>query len=156
MNVTIHNKSTTESSNRVSSASHSINEAKNKKGYLKLAGTFLVFIWIHSCATLPALAQDNLPYDEVNINGRVLNFIEKIVVERFLGRDLPNGKYWLETDTGVWGHVGGPAKGKLFIPPEYRKYVEKEKTPSTESRPQAKITAVTAGADGGYSIDGMY
>ncbi len=156
MKVVQQNKSTTESSNRVSSISHSNVEGNNRKGYLKLAGTFLVFIWIHSCATLPALAQDTVPYDEVNINGRVLNFIEKIVVERFLGRDLPNGKYWLETETGIWGHVGGPAKGKLFIPPEYRKYVEKEKSPAPESRPLPEVTAVTAGADGGYSIDGMY
>jgi hypothetical protein len=45
-------------------------------------------------------------------------------LEDHIDRDIADGNYWFELDTGMWGPVGGTAIGRIVIPEDYRDYVE--------------------------------
>jgi len=53
--------------------------------------------------TLPALAQWGRA---VNVNGQWLNPQQIFEADQIAGFHLPNGYYWYDPTTGVWGGVG--------------------------------------------------
>lgn len=54
----------------------------------------------------------------VTVNGALLGPQELAMADRAAGFPLPDGDYWLDRQTGVWGVVGGPALGR--VPPDLR------------------------------------
>ena len=47
-----------------------------------------------------------------------------MALEDHIDREIPDGNYWFEMDTGLWGPVGGKAIGHIEVPEDYRAYVE--------------------------------
>ncbi len=47
------------------------------------------------------------------VNGVLLNPYQTVEADRNVGFRLPNGAYWLDYRTGLWGAVGGPAVGRI-------------------------------------------
>jgi hypothetical protein len=45
----------------------------------------------------------------VVVNGRVMNSQALASLDRAACQQVPNGYYWLDTSTGVWGYAGNPA-----------------------------------------------
>ncbi len=45
----------------------------------------------------------------VVVNGRVMNQQALASLDRAACQQVPNGYYWLDTSTGVWGYAGNPA-----------------------------------------------
>ena len=75
-------------------------------------------------APLSARAGDASPVDDVIINGYVIGFFERLAIEHIVDQDLPDGRYWFEVDTGLWGPVGRPAAGHVAISQEDREWLE--------------------------------
>jgi hypothetical protein len=70
------------------------------------------------------VASEEVQYDDVVINDYKLGFFEQIALEDHIDRDIPDGNYWFELNTGMWGPVGGTAIGRIEVPEEYRDYIE--------------------------------
>lgn len=67
-------------------------------------------IAIALAASSPANAQS--PDRLVVVNGAVMNDTELLVLDTLnCGVPVPNGRYWLNTNTGAWGFQGGPRQG---------------------------------------------
>ncbi|MBI4785337.1 MAG: hypothetical protein HY785_29135 [Oscillatoriophycideae cyanobacterium NC_groundwater_1537_Pr4_S-0.65um_50_18] len=67
-----------------------------------------------SLFTLPASAQ-------VVINGYLFQGEELAQLEYFLGAPVPDGSYWLNTNTGDWGYAGdATVQGNLLAAPQSR------------------------------------
>ena len=47
------------------------------------------------------------------VNGARLTPEQLREAERLYGGPIANGRYWLDTKTGIWGYEGGPAQGRL-------------------------------------------
>ena len=47
------------------------------------------------------------------VNGVRLSAEQITVLERVEGGQIPCGRYWLDTATGIWGFEGGPPQGRL-------------------------------------------
>ena len=47
------------------------------------------------------------------VNGVLLNPYQTMEADRSTGFRLPNGAYWYDDRTGLWGVVGGPAVGRV-------------------------------------------
>ena len=73
---------------------------------------------------LPVAATEEVQYDDVFINGYKLGFFEQLALEDHIDRDIADGNYWFELDTGMWGPVGGTAIGRIVVPEDYQDYVE--------------------------------
>jgi hypothetical protein len=89
----------------------------------KLIGSLVLIMGLLLTA-LPAMASEEAQYDDVFINGYKLGFFEQLALEDHIDRDIADGIYWFELDTGMWGPVGGTAIGHIVIPAEYQDYVE--------------------------------
>ena len=98
---------------------------KNKiHGLSKAIGSLTLVLGLFLMTALPAVAAEEAQYDDVFINGYKLGFFEQMALEDHIDRDIPDGNYWFELDTGLWGPVGGNAIGHIEVPEEYREYVE--------------------------------
>jgi hypothetical protein len=73
--------------------------------------------------TLPAAASEETQYEDVYFNGYKLGFFEQLALEDHIDRDIADGDYWFELDTGMWGPVGGTAIGRIDVPEDYYDYV---------------------------------
>jgi hypothetical protein len=47
------------------------------------------------------------------VNGTRLNLAQIQQLERFHCGPIPNGHYWLNPNTGIWGYAGGPPQGHI-------------------------------------------
>jgi len=45
----------------------------------------------------------------VVVNGRVMNRQTLASLDQAACQQVPNGYYWLDTSTGIWGYAGNPA-----------------------------------------------
>jgi hypothetical protein len=45
----------------------------------------------------------------VVVNGQVMGPQELTTLDRYACQYVPNGYYWLNTQTGLWGYAGNPA-----------------------------------------------
>jgi hypothetical protein len=98
---------------------------KNKlKSVSKAIGSLALVVGLLLMASLPAVAAEKAQYDDVFINGYKLGFFEQMALEDHIDRDIEDGNYWFELDTGLWGPVGGKAIGHIVVPEDYREYVE--------------------------------
>ena len=52
----------------------------------------------------------------VVVNGVTLTPVQILQLEKVHGEYIPDGRYWLDTSTGIWGYEGGPAQGILGNP----------------------------------------
>ncbi|MCP5195639.1 MAG: hypothetical protein H6974_02430 [Gammaproteobacteria bacterium] len=50
----------------------------------------------------------------VVVNGQRLNTGEIQYLERISCTRIPNGRYWLNVRTGIWGYQGSGAQGHIF------------------------------------------
>ena len=94
---------------------------------MKLAkkfGTLAVVMGLLLMTAISASASEQVQYEDVIINGYKLGFFEQIALENHLDRDIPDGNYWFELTTGMWGPVGGTAIGRIEVSDEYREFIE--------------------------------
>jgi hypothetical protein len=73
-----------------------------------MAKRVFVFLFAASILTMsiPAVAHAQR---FVVVNGRVMNQQALVSLDRAACLQVPNGYYWLDTSTGVWGYPGNPA-----------------------------------------------
>ncbi len=104
-----------------------MNKSQNQnklKNMSKIIGSLALVMGLFLVTALPAVAAEETQYDDVFINGYKLGFFEQFALENHIDRDIADGNYWFELDTGMWGPVGGTAIGYIEIPEDYRDYVE--------------------------------
>ena len=94
------------------------------KSLLIALGSMTLVMGLFLIVALPAIAAEEAQYDDVFINGYKLGFFEQMALEDHIDRDIEDGNYWFELDTGLWGPVGGKAIGHIVVPEDYRDYVE--------------------------------
>jgi len=116
-------------------------EIQNKSMNISKFIGSLVLIMGLLLTALPATASEEAQYDDVFINGYQLGFFEQMALEDHIDRDIADGIYWFELDTGMWGPIGGTAIGHIVIPAEYQDYVE-----SKLSQPSQQVTKVNLSA----------
>ena len=49
----------------------------------------------------------------VVVNGVLMSQNQLGILDQLNGAPVPNGRYWLDVNTGVWGYEGGPPQGIL-------------------------------------------
>jgi hypothetical protein len=49
----------------------------------------------------------------VIVNGEQMTASQLTLLDQLHGEYIPNGRYWLNYNTGEWGYEGGPAQGVL-------------------------------------------
>lgn len=86
-------------------------------------GSMALVMGLFLVPALAAAAAEKTEYDDVIINDYKLGFFEQIALEDHIDRDIPDGNYWFELDTGMWGPVGGTSMGRIVVPEDYRDYV---------------------------------
>ena len=92
-----------------------------------------------------AFAQDENQYENVNVNGIVLNGFEVFALEQATGQDIPNGNYWYEMATGRWGYMGGPEEGYFNLPESFKKHITARKENAAKSAAEfAQVTSYTS------------
>lgn len=94
------------------------------KSVSKVIGSLALVLGLFLMTALPVAATEEVQYDDVFINGYKLGFFEQLALEDHIDRDIADGNYWFELDTGMWGPVGGTAIGRIVVPDDYKDYVE--------------------------------
>lgn len=89
-----------------------------------IVGSCVFALGLLILSSVSALAADNTEYDDVFINGYKLGFFEQLALENHMNQDIPDGNYWFELETGLYGPVGGPAIGRITVSEDYREFVE--------------------------------
>jgi len=90
----------------------------------KIIGSIILLIGLLLVTVVPGMASEKAQYDDVFINGYKLGFFEQLALEDHIDREIPDGNYWFEMSTGMWGPVGGTAIGRIEVPEDYRDYIE--------------------------------
>jgi hypothetical protein len=49
----------------------------------------------------------------VVVNGQLLDAHWLALLDEAAGERVPNGRYWLNQETGAWGYEGGPLQGYI-------------------------------------------
>ncbi|MDH3256373.1 MAG: hypothetical protein OEM27_02050 [Nitrospinota bacterium] len=115
-----------------------MNKSQNQNKLKKVSqiiGSLALAMGLCLMTALPAVATEKIQYEDVYINGYKLGFFEQMALEDHINRDIPDGDYWFELDTGMWGPVGGTAIGRIVVPEDYQDYVESKlsnQIPATE------------------------
>lgn len=117
-----------------------------KNYYFNLRGCRNALVGILILGTLlmcapSAFAQDETSYENVNVNGIVLNGFEVFALEQATGQDIPNGNYWYDMETDQWGYEGGPAEGFLNLPESFKEYLNASKENSSATPTEFAQTA---------------
>ena len=107
----------------------------------KIVGPLAVVMGLFLMTPFSAAASENVQYEDVIINGYKLGFFEQMALENHIDRDIPDGNYWFEVTTGMWGPVGGTAFGRIEVSDEYREFIE-----SKFSKKQNQVTNVKLSA----------
>lgn len=101
------------------------NQIQNKlMNVYKIVGSLALVMGLFLATALPAVASGKAEYEDVFINGYKLGFFEQLALEDHMDRDIPDGNYWFELDTSMWGPVGGTAIGRIEVPEDYQDYVK--------------------------------
>ena len=98
----------------------------------KIIGSFALVIGLLLMTAASVVAAEKTQYDDVFINGYKLGFFEQMALEDHIDRNIPDGNYWFELETGMWGPVGGTALGRIEVSEEYRDFVESKFSNTTE------------------------
>ena len=70
----------------------------------------MLIVGVALAASLPGLAQQ-MPR-QVIVNGAVMNRAQLMILDGLnCGSPVPDGRYWLNTQTGAWGYQGGRQEG---------------------------------------------
>ena len=124
------------------------NQSHNKKINASKAIVSLMFaLGVLLMIALPAAASDETQYEDVFINGYKLGFFEQMALEDHIDRDIPDGNYWFEMSTGMWGPVGGTAIGHIEVPDDYRDYVKSKFANPTQPTKVEMSASVTEECD---------
>ena len=103
------------------------------KSVSKIIGSVAVIMGLFLMTALPAVASEKIQYDDVFINGYKLGFFEQMALEDHIDRDIADGNYWFELDTGMWGPEGGTAIGRIVVPEDYQDYVKSKLSNTTQA-----------------------
>lgn len=77
-----------------------------------LIAALLIAAVVTFAAATPSQAQAQRRY--VVINGELLSSEQLYVLDRLAGAYVPNGAYWVDTNTGIWGYAGDPTpRGRI-------------------------------------------
>ena len=60
------------------------------------------------CLALAAVVPADAQQRYVVVNGALMSPQDLYVLDRMAGYYIPNGEYWLDPNTGVWGYAGNP------------------------------------------------
>jgi hypothetical protein len=119
------------------------NQIQNKSmNVSKIVGSLALVMGLFLATALPAVASEKAEYEDVFINGYKLGFFEQLALEDHIDRDIPDGNYWFELDTGMWGPVGGTAIGRIEVPEDYQDYVKSK----FANQSQATVIELSASA----------
>lgn len=118
------------------------------KSVSKIIGSTILAMGLLFIAAIPVMAAEKTQYDDVFINGYKLGFFEQLALEDHIDRDIPDGNYWFELSTGMWGPIGGTAIGRIEVPDDYRDYVE-----SKLANKQSQVTKVDLSASAAEECD---
>jgi hypothetical protein len=113
---------------------------KKSKSATKIVGSLALVMGLFLMTALSAAASEKAQYDDVFINGYKLGFFEQMALEDHIDQDIPDGIYWFEMETGMWGPVGGTAIGHIEVPEDYRDYV-KSKLSNKNQATQVELSA---------------
>ena len=121
------------------------------KSASKIIGSLALAMGLFLMTAFPVSATEEAQYeeaqyDDVYINGYKLGFFEQMALEDHIDRDIPDGNYWFEVDTGMWGPVGGTAIGRIVVPEDYRDYVE-SKLSNKNQITEVELSASAEGCD---------
>ncbi len=94
-----------------------------------------------------AVALDEVENND-DIIGYKLGFFEQFALEDPIDQDIPDGQYWFELETGMWGPVGGPAIGRIEVPEDYREYV-KTRLKKPDQAAQVELSSAAEECDTG-------
>ena len=114
----------------------------------KIIGSIILVMGLLLVTAVPVMASEKAQYDDVFINGYKLGFFEQLALEDHIDREIPDGNYWFEMSTGMWGPVGGTAIGRIVVPDDYRDYVE-----SKLANTQSQVTKVDLSASAAEECD---
>jgi hypothetical protein len=71
--------------------------------------------WLCAAALSAALCAEATAQSRwVVVNGQRLSDAQIAALARSNCRDIPNGAYWLNTQTGAWGYAGNPTTQGVF------------------------------------------
>ena len=71
--------------------------------------TFILFATLLLGASPASRAQARY----VVVNGQRMSAVDLQQLDRASCTRVPNGRYWLNIRTGVWGYEGGPPQGRM-------------------------------------------
>ena len=117
----------------------------------KIIGSLALAMGLLLMTAVPVVASEKAQYDDVFINGYKLGFFEQLALEDHINQDIPDGDYWFEIETGLWGPVGKPAIGRINVSEDYRDFVE-----SKLSKPRQAIKVDLSALVGGCENDCLY
>jgi hypothetical protein len=127
------------------------NQNQNKlKRVSKIIGSLALAMGLCLITALPAAAAEEAQYEDVYFNGYKLGFFEQLALEDHIHRDIPDGYYWFELDTGMWGPVGGTAIGRIVVPEDYREYVESKLSKQNQAT-EVEFSASAEAEEGDHS-----
>src|SRR2546427_13155634 len=67
-----------------------------------------VLVIVLGALALLGVSREALAQRFVVVNGQVMGPQELAILDRFACQYVPNGYYWLNTQTGLWGYGGDP------------------------------------------------
>ena len=112
----------------------------------KLTGSLAIITGLLMMTAVSVTASEKVQYDDVFINGYKLGFFEQLALEDHIDQEIPDGNYWFELETGLWGPVGGPAIGHINVPEDYREYVESKLSKKNKAT-KVDLSASAEGCD---------
>jgi hypothetical protein len=119
------------------------NQIQNKlMNVSKIVGSLALVMGLFLATALPAVASGKAEYEDVFINDYKLGFFEQLALEDHMDRDIPDGNYWFELDTSMWGPVGGTAIGRIEVPKDFQDYVKSK----FANQSQATVVELSASA----------
>ena len=121
---------------------------KPSRSVSKIIGSIALVMGLLLVSAVPLIAAEKAEYDDVHINGYKLGFFEQLALEDHINREIPDGNYWFELSTGMWGPVGGTAIGRIEVPDDYREYIE-----SKLANKQSQVTKVDYSASATEECD---
>lgn len=81
----------------------------SKRNIIGILTALLVAVAVISAAA-PSQAQQRF----VVINGELLSPQQLYVLDQLVGGYVPNGAYWVDTNSGIWGYAGDPTpRGRI-------------------------------------------
>jgi hypothetical protein len=107
----------------------------------KIIGSLALVMGLFLMTALPATASEEAQSEDVYFNDYKLGFFEQLALEDHIDRDIPDGNYWFELDTGLWGPKGGPAIGHIEIPEDYWDYVESKLSKQSQEATEVELSA---------------